>query len=81
MPTIFLWDRFSSDICQNEYFCKFCIFTIAINSSRCKYQQFEVQKISFNLAVKFQFEYKIPDISYNRAFPLVPLVLVSGIYI
>ena len=42
MPTIFLWDRFSSDICQNEYFCKFCIFTIAINSSRCKYQQFEV---------------------------------------
>ena len=62
----------SLDFCQNKYLCKICIFTIAINSSCCKYQQFEVQKINFNLAVKFQFEYKIPDISYNRSFPLVP---------
>ena len=69
---IFSAPRFCLYICQNKYLCKICIFTIAINSSRCKYQQFEVQKISFNLAVKFQFEYKIPDISYTRAFPLVP---------
>ena len=39
---IFSASRFCLYICQNKYLCKICIFTIAINSSRCKYQQFEV---------------------------------------